>query len=643
MTGDSSAHSNLKETAESSAIAPGDQQVALEEKPGAEIKPARGALLKFRPAWLPHLLVLALYTGLTFFYLAPMLPRFFQEVPFGGDSWIFYWDLWWVKKALVELHTNPFYTTFINYPGGASLNFHTLAFLDGLIATPLQVLGVSLAGSFNLLVFFGFIFSAYGAFLLADYLVHNKPAAFVAGLVFGFSPFHTAHLNGQLNFVTIQWIPFYVLFMLKAVEGLDTASWRIGKKEWKNLGLAALFLALNALTEWTLAAFLFILTGLYLLYRLWLGRKQLKTTLLGPVWRLGVVFLLFAAITSPVLIPMVNEARTNKNVKFTPEESIVYSADLLSFITPYELHPIMGSWAAPLAEKYSGMSNPAERTVYLGITVLVLAILGWLLCRKYASRALATAGFWLISGVFFVLLAMGPLLHVSARPQFTVFKVNIMLPYAVMYYLPFFSIMRTPARFVLMAMLALAMLSAFGIKGISDKAGLFSKNNNKRLSGGVSFGLAIVASALIIFEFAPYVTTAFPFVPPIYDVIRNDPNPGHVVLELPLKPTAHYYIAQPSYDKPMIGGYLARQIDNPLVNEIPALKTLALDSGVLAGSEAQLKSAGIKYVMVNWWMLNDQEKAQMNAALQQIFNRQPDAVSMEPDGKGIRLTLFILK
>ena len=45
------------------------------------------------------------------------------------------------------------------------------------------------------------------------------------------------------------------------------------------------------------------------------------------------------------------------------------------------------------------------------------------------------------------------------------------------------------------------------------------------------------------------------------------------VLELPLRPVSHFYIAQVAYAKPMIGGYLARQVDNPLIDQNPALKT----------------------------------------------------------------------
>jgi hypothetical protein len=595
----------------------------------------------------PHALALLLYTLVTLYYLQPLMARFFTEVPFGGDSWIFYWDLWWVKKSLTELFTNPFYTNYVNYPGGASLHFHTLAFLDGVLAIPLQWLGFSLQGAYNSLVLFGYIFSAYGMFLLADYIVKHKPAAFIAGLIFGFSPFHFAHLNGQLNFVTIQWMPFYLLFMLKAADSGPAFS---RKERWQNILLAAVFLAMNALTEWTLAAFLGMMTSLYLLYRLYRERHTWRETLRGPVLRLVLVLVIFGAMTSPVLLPMLAEARSNKNIKYDPRETIFYSADLLSFITPYEFHPVLGNWSKGLAQKFS--SNPAERTTYLGFAGLALAAVAVVAALRLRKKQRPQnppedpggIGFWVLSVISFGILALGPILAIGGRTLFTVFNFNIPLPYAFFYYLPFFSIMRTPARFGLVVVLALAILAAFGFKSLASLAGeRLAKARPAPAPGWLMLGLAGLVSLVILFEFAPHVTTAFPNVPPIYNAAIRDPNPGHAVLELPLRPASHFYIAQVAYSKPMVGGYLARQADNPLVDQNPALKTLALRQPATTGSADQLKQANVTYVFVNWWMLDEPQRLQMQAALNQVFGRPPDEQEMEPDGSKIRISLYILK
>ena len=668
----------------------------------ADVTAKRGIVARMaglRRGW-PHLLVIMLYMGLTLWYLGPLVGRFSDQVPYGGDTWIFTWDIWWVKKALLELHTNPFYTTYVNYPGGASLYFHTLAFVDGLLALPIQMLGFNLFVAYNCLVFFAFVGSAYGTFLLADYYVRNKPAAFVAGLIFAFSPIHFSHLLGHLNFVSLQWMPFYVLFMLKAAEP---------RPKWRDAVFAAIFLALTAMTEWEQALFLVMLTLLYAAWLLWRGRGDLLAVLRGSFLRLSAVGLLFVVLTAPVLLPLLNELRTNKGVVFDPKETLIYSADLQAFVTPYELHPIFGDWATRRQLKYSPSSGTAERTVYLGITTLILVALGLFLPLRSRrdteeeispqratkshkeegiqkesrgdetrteedgispARSLqlagqrrrdteeeispqrlqrttkgewgvASRGFWALTAGVFGLLSLGPILHFGGKSVFTVFEVTIPLPYALLYYVPFFSIMRTPARFVLLMMLALAVLAAWGVLRL---ARLLHGRLPMSMRRWADVAVAMVVSAFLVFEFAPTITLAgFGALPAVYQPIVADPDPTHAVLELPNNQATHFYIAQLAYNKPMVGGHLSRPVENPIVAQVPALATLSLRAQTPDGDEAQLRAAGVKYVVVNWWMIHGNDTAKMQAALRQVFGRDPDKQEYEVDGTTLRFSLFIVR
>src|SRR5512135_2869715 len=51
---------------------------------------------------------------------------------------IFYWNLWWVKHAVFDLHVSPLYTNYVIYPFVSPLAGHTLALLWGLVTAPLQ-------------------------------------------------------------------------------------------------------------------------------------------------------------------------------------------------------------------------------------------------------------------------------------------------------------------------------------------------------------------------------------------------------------------------------------------------------------------------------------------------------------------------
>src|SRR2546423_9265026 len=53
-----------------------------------------------------HLLVLGGYLLLTLALTYPIARDLFTRVPGGGDAWQHIWNLWWVKHAVVDLHTN---------------------------------------------------------------------------------------------------------------------------------------------------------------------------------------------------------------------------------------------------------------------------------------------------------------------------------------------------------------------------------------------------------------------------------------------------------------------------------------------------------------------------------------------------------
>ena len=68
-----------------------------------------------------------------------------------ADADVSRWDLWWFKTALLERHSNPFYTDMLYYPyrQGANalpLYFHTLQPLNGLLALPILLLTDDVVG-----------------------------------------------------------------------------------------------------------------------------------------------------------------------------------------------------------------------------------------------------------------------------------------------------------------------------------------------------------------------------------------------------------------------------------------------------------------------------------------------------------------
>ena len=215
-------------------------------------------------SWRTHLLVLLGYVVLTVLLTWPVAAKLFTEIPGGGDAWHNVWNLWWVKHAVVSGQWNVYHTDLLYFPEGVNLYFHTLALTAGIMALPLQLVGFNLLASYNLVMLSSFVLAGYGTFLLCHYLlritnyelrirdggnskfkIQNSKftigAAFVGGIVFAFAPYHMAHMFGHLNLTMVQWIPFYVLLLLKAVDarsaecGVQSAESGVGPQIWRKI------------------------------------------------------------------------------------------------------------------------------------------------------------------------------------------------------------------------------------------------------------------------------------------------------------------------------------------------------------------------------------------------------------------------
>ncbi|HEY0069407.1 MAG TPA: hypothetical protein VGE04_05505, partial [Chloroflexia bacterium] len=509
-----------------------------------------------------HLLVLGGFMVLTVALTWPIAARLFSEVPGGGDAWQHIWNLWWVKQALLVEHTNPYHTDLLYYPEGVSLYFHTLVLTAGLIGIPLQLLGFNLIATYNLVLLSTFVLAGYGMYLLCFYLTRHVWASFVGGIVFAFSPYHFAHLFGHMNLASLQWLPFYVLALLKAFEPGPVWKWRQPARADENrlavvpetsharrrvvwCVAAGALLALNAYTDWLYLIFLVLFTGLYAGWKLLVPteRRGLGLGMGIRPWaeaatRLAIVGVVFLVLSAPIFFPTLAEA-TRGYAQQPPLEVLVYSSDLTSAITPSELHPV---WGAAIKEQvdhtgpYLPIKNPSERVVFLGFSVLVLAALGLWLGRR--SRHI---WFWGFAALATWLLSLGPLLQYMGKTTFTLFEVTVPLPYLLLYKLPLLSIMRTPARLTALTMLALGVLVAFALATLLgrrylERGRIFSFRN-------AVWGLLL--PAIIVFEF---LATPFPTVPPgwnvpIYHKIAAEPG-RFALLELPIRPFGDYMAYQ---------------------------------------------------------------------------------------------------
>ena len=110
----------------------------------------------------------------------------------GGDGAAYLWNLWALPRALLAGH-NPFDTTDIFFPVGAHTAFNTNMPVLSIASWPLQKLfGLGVAA--NLIQLGGVVLSGFAAYLLAEHVTRNRPAAFVAGAAFTLIPYRFLHV-----------------------------------------------------------------------------------------------------------------------------------------------------------------------------------------------------------------------------------------------------------------------------------------------------------------------------------------------------------------------------------------------------------------------------------------------------------------
>jgi hypothetical protein len=172
---------------------------------------------------LPNLIILLSYLLLSAVYTYPLIVRMNTMLPIDttgiNDQFIFVWNIWWTKTALLA-HRNPFFTDYIYYPFGTNLAFHTFSFAYNLMALFLMTLSfgkLKLIPSYNLLVLWSFTSAGFFQYLLMRQLGASRKAAFCGGVIFSFS---AAHLSMMPRFhnLCMEFLPLILFFCCRWLE-----------------------------------------------------------------------------------------------------------------------------------------------------------------------------------------------------------------------------------------------------------------------------------------------------------------------------------------------------------------------------------------------------------------------------------------
>lgn len=525
------------------------------------------------------------------------------------DTWAHLWNLWWVKRAIVDLQTNPLHTDRLFYPQGADLHLHTLDTVNGVLSIPLQVLTGNVILSWNILALILFALSGLTTYTLSYRLTQSRGAALVSGYIFAFSPFVMMRFGGHWNISTTWTIPLFALFLVRLQDKgrLHDAA---------GAGVSWALLAYNN-QEYAVDAGLFL--GLFLAYWSVVHILEKDWTRARLLWRgLVAAAAVYFVLASPLLIPAFLSPQSG--VESLPHGDELYSTDLAALVTP---SPLWGPGLAPVWPTPPGLHHfPAgdiENTVYLGITPLLLGTVALVAYRRFPRQAV----FWGLIFLFFVALALGPHLSIGDSQEFSLAGINfaVPMPYQIYDKIPIISWRRGISRIIVFGILALSLLAGMGARVLLSWL--------KKYSGKLSLLAGVIVLALVALEFwNPPTNIEWLDTPAIFEEIGREPG-DFTVLHVPLGRVtafqagtqaggvlADYY--ERIYGKPTIGGYLSRGPDSTLrwIEQQPGLKFFAcptcggpdpqdLDVNLVKGvfRENKIRYVAVHRLTPNGWLV----------------------------------------
>ena len=394
------------------------------------------------------------------------------------DTDLSLWALAWDAHAFTHQPLAIFDAN-IYYPYGRTLAYSENFIGSALFAAPVLWLTGNPVLALNLVALLSSVLCGLGAFLLARRAGVSAAGATLAGIVFAFSPPRFLRLD-QLHLATIQWMPFCLAYLLAYLEG--------GRP--RDLRLAALFFTLQALSSGHGVVLLLVAVVTLLTYRLVVRRDAIA---FGRRLRdLGVPGV-FALVPAALLFVPYLTVQREMGLRRTLENWTVSAASFLA--SPSHAHV----WLLSLLGA-ARINESANAYLFPGFIPIALALVAVVRRRGAWALLLTLVAVW---------LSVGP--PVSIWP--------------LVYWLPGFNLIRVPSRFMLLAVLGLAVLAGFGFDELARARGTASRAI-----------MAALLGALLVAEFAamPFETTPYVVDPPVIDRwLATRPAP-FAVAEVPL-------------------------------------------------------------------------------------------------------------
>ncbi len=357
------------------------------------------------------------------------------HVGFGPDPAMMMWFMAWWPYAIGH-HLNPFITYVVWPLSGYNLTWTTSIPAIAVALAPVNAAFGPLT-AYNVAALLAPALSAWGAFLLCRHITRGLGAAFIGGLLYGFSPCEVGQaIAGHLHMAAVFIPPLCVLLVLSLVEEC------IGGAGF--IVAMALLLALQCLISTEVLATM-TLFGTSALVAAAVLVPQSRARIVAALVPIASAYVTAAIILSPFLYYAFVKGSAPGDAIFPPS---FFSADLLSFIVPGPLMLMHPFGAEGVASRFTG--SMTENGSYLGIPSMALAVFWlWHNRREAAVRLLA------VILLIVVICTLGPVLNVNGWK-------SIALPWAIAAKFPLIK-HALPVRFSNYCFLILAIIFSMAL------------------------------------------------------------------------------------------------------------------------------------------------------------------------------------
>lgn len=566
-----------------------------------------------RPAWLrsvlTHSAVIAVYAllGLALTWpLATIWDRGFMGFSRSFQDGIQnVWNMWWMRYA-IDHGLSPFWNPLLYYPDGLQMYLQAISAPAAFLALPVTYLAGP-AAAYNTATVTAVALTGYTAFLLVRAFISDWRVPLLCGALIAASPFlMTRLLTNQLNLTSMQWLPLYMLALIRLEQ----------RRSWQPLAMATAVVALLILTDWywTLSAILYtvvwVATGLV--------RGPDRSALLRR-------YLLFAAIVILVTAPfffLIFQTRAQLPVgdgQAAPVwEAYVrgFSLDAAGLFYPAAYQPLWATQAAgfldavrPIPFSFEGSYTAA------GWVLLALAAPGvfWYGREHWRLLVAAAVGY---------LFALGPSLHLFGRDT------GIPMPYVLLQNLPLISTARRPNLYAGPLIIIAAIFAGLALQRMLERY---------QRRGGL---LLLLVIALAVVELWPPLTRDVYLMTqsPVVAAIRDEPG---AVADLPYErqESSRSLLNQITHEQPILGGYVSRRPRYEALRFMPHLAQISTlqrwaQEDIVDGRSALMAAQcayPLRHVLVARNEIAQEQVTELEAVLQDIAGYPAAPIAEDAD------------